>query len=185
MVFSPLCPLGPRSIIHRANTHRIAGARLTATGSVVDDSTKQPIANATVLVHSAGVRTGFDQFCPTCYVDCGKRATTDASGNFSIAGLSPELLFTLLLVREGHSATFVRRHDPEKGPATASMKRRATPGDPKQTVLGNLVDAQGTPVREALVTQRGVHIGQGRSFGDVDWIDLVAVSNRAREFEMA
>jgi hypothetical protein len=29
------------------------------------------------MVYSAGVKKGFDLFCPTCYVDCGKRAVTD------------------------------------------------------------------------------------------------------------
>ena len=162
-----------------------AADRLTATGSVLDESTKQPIENATVLVHSAGVRTGYDQYCPTCYVDCGKRATTDPNGNFSIAGLSPDLLFTLLVVREGHSATFIRKHDPAKDPAAATMKKRVPVEDPKQAVRGKVVDAQGKPVREALVSQQGIHVGPSRRFGEMDWIDLVAVSNREGEFEMA
>ncbi len=162
-----------------------AAERLTATGSVVDESTQQPIENATILVHSAGVRTGFDQYCPTCYVDCGKRGTTDASGRFSIAGLSPDLVFTLLVVREGYATTFVRKHDPEKGSAKASVKKRTPAGDAKQVVLGKVVDRNGEPVREALISQQGTHIGQSRRFGDIDWIALVAVSNREGQSEMA
>ncbi|MBS1828026.1 MAG: hypothetical protein JST93_22140 [Acidobacteria bacterium] len=40
----------------------LSAERLTATGTVVDDATKQPVAHATVLVHAAGVRTGYDQY---------------------------------------------------------------------------------------------------------------------------
>ncbi len=163
-----------------------AAGRLTATGTVVDESTKEPIAGATVLVHSAGVRTGYDQFCPTCYLDCGKRAVTDAEGRFSIEGLSPELIFTMLVVKDGYGSAFIRKHDPEKGqPAATGLKKRASAADLKQVVRGKVVDGQGKPVKEALISQQGIQFGEGRRFGDIDWIDLVAVSNREGEFEMA
>ena len=64
---------------------------MVATGAVIGGATQKPIAGATILVHSAGVRTGYDLFCPTCYLECGKRAVTDAKGGFSIPGLSPAL----------------------------------------------------------------------------------------------
>jgi hypothetical protein len=160
--------------------------RLTASGIVVDDSTKLPIENATVMVHSAGVKSGYDQFCPTCYVDCGKRATTDAKGAFTIPGLSPDLLFNFLIVREGYSAIFVKRVDPAKGAAeTAALKNRKPPENPKQIVRGKILDAKGQPVRDALISQQGIIFDMGRAFGDRDWIDPIAVSNGAGEFEMA
>lgn len=162
-----------------------AAERLTATGTVVDETTKQPVGNATVLVHAAGVRTGYDQYCPTCYVDCGKRATADADGKFTISGLSPDLLFTLLVVRDGYSSAFIKKHDPKMGPASAALKHRPQPPDPRQVVRGKVVDTMGKPVREALIAQQGVIFDQGRRFGDMDWIDLVAVSNREGQFEMA
>jgi hypothetical protein len=52
---------------------RLRADRLATIGSVVDHSTTQSIANATVMVYSAGVKKGYDLFCPSCYVDCGKR----------------------------------------------------------------------------------------------------------------
>ena len=73
--------------------------RFTATGKVVEAGGK-PVEHATVLVYEAGVKKGYSIFCPTCYVDCGKRTLTDAEGNFSIDRLSPDLLFTLLVVRD-------------------------------------------------------------------------------------
>lgn len=163
-----------------------AADRVTATGSVMDESTSEPIENATVMVHSAGVKTGYDLFCPTCYVDCGKRAATDKEGSFDIRNLSPDLLFNLLIVREGYGAAFVRKLDPAKGAAPLlKLKMRVSPENPLQVLRARIVDAKGEPVRDALVTQQGIIFERGRSFGDRDWIDLAAVSNRAGEFEMA
>ena len=54
-------------------------AKLTITGQV-DDASGKPVAQATVLVYEAGVRKGYSLYCPTCWTDCGKRATTDAEG---------------------------------------------------------------------------------------------------------
>src|SRR5260370_19103719 len=80
-----------------------AGERATATGKVVDAEGK-PVEHATVLVYEAGVKKGYSVFCPTCYTDCGKRSSTDADGRFTIGGLSPDLLFTLLAGRGGYFA---------------------------------------------------------------------------------
>lgn len=163
-----------------------AAERLTASGLIIDESTKLPIENATVMVYSAGVKSGYDRFCPTCYVDCGKRATTDATGAFTIPGLSPDLVFNLLIVREGYSATLLKRVDPAKGAAeTAALKLRKSPVDPRQILKGKIVDTNGQPVRDALISQQGIIFDIGRSFGDRDWIDPIAVSNTTGEFEMA
>src|SRR2546430_3021631 len=93
-----------------------AAERVAAVGKVVD-SDGNAIEHVAVLVYSAGVRKGFNLFCPTCYVDCGKRRFTGVDGTYSIAGLSPDLVFNLLIVREGYSTTFLNSVDPEKGPA--------------------------------------------------------------------
>jgi hypothetical protein len=163
-----------------------AADRVTATGTVIDDATNQPVPNATVLVYSAGVKKGYDQFCPTCYVDCGKRATTDEAGAFTIANLSGDLLFKFLVIHEGHSASFINKIDPAAGPTPpAKLKPRTSPVNSAQLARGRLTDAKNLPVRDALITQQGIIFDQGRSFGDRDWIDLVAVSNANGEFEMA
>jgi len=163
-----------------------AADRVTATGTVVDESTNQPVPNATVMVYAAGVKKGYDQFCPTCYVDCGKHATTNESGAFSIANLSGDLVFKLLVIHEGHSANFINKVDPASGPVPpAKLKQRTSPNNPLQLVRGRLTDANNLPVRDALISQQGIIFDQGRGFGDRDWIDLVAVSNGNGEFEMA
>jgi protocatechuate 3,4-dioxygenase beta subunit len=168
----------------------VAAERPDLKGKVTDTS-GVPVAHATVMVYSAGVRTGYSTFCPTCYVDCGKHAFTDSDGTFTIRGLSPELVFDLLVVKDGFAATWVKKVDPAKGPAeTAALKTRTSPGDPAQSVRGRVVDGHGDPVADAVVEQQGVTYrnekGQiGTRFGDQDWIDLIAVTNEKGEFELA
>jgi hypothetical protein len=170
-------------ILFAAAVH--AAERVTATGKVVDSDGK-PIVHAAVLVYSAGVRKGFNLFCPTCYVDCGKRTFTGSDGTYSIAGLSANLVFNLLVVGEGYGASFVNKVDPEKGPAeAATLKKRTPPEDPAQIARGRVVDLHGKPVRDALVEQQGAIYGQGRSFGPTGWVDLIAVTTEQGEFEIA
>jgi len=173
--------LSPASAVERA----------TVTGKVADADGK-PVEHATVLVYSAGVRKGYSIYCPTCWVDCGKHSATDAEGNFRISGLDPELVFDLLVVRDGYSSLFVRKVDPEKGPAgTVVMKPRTSPENPRQLVRGEVVDAHGRPVRDAVVEQQGVtYRGEdgrmGTRFGGAqDWIDSLAVTNEKGDFEIA
>src|SRR5579863_6448262 len=130
--------------------------RITATGKVTDAGGK-PVEHATVMVYEAGVRKGYSIYCPTCYPDCGKHATTDAGGSFTISGLNPDLVFNLLVVHEGYGATFVKKVDPAAGPAeTAALKTRNEPDDPRQFVRGRVVDNHGVPVRDAVVEQQGI-----------------------------
>ena len=145
----PVCALIAVSITDGAE-------RATATGKVVDGDGK-PVSHATVLVYEARMRRGYSVYCPTCWVDCGKRSTTDAQGNYSIAALNPDLVFKLLIVGSGYKTAFVDKVDPEKGPAMdAILKPRAAAENPLQTVRGRIVDDHGKPVRDAVVEQQGV-----------------------------
>src|ERR1700730_17290628 len=74
----------------------VAADRLTLTGTATDAAGK-PVDHATVIVYSARVRQGYSTFCPTCYADCGKRTLTAADGSFTVANLSPDLFFDLLV----------------------------------------------------------------------------------------
>ncbi len=123
----------------------------------VTDAFGKPVSHAAVMVYSAGVRTGYSTFCPTCYVDCGKHTFTDADGHFNIVGLSPDLVFNLLVAKEGYAATFIKKVDPAKGPAeSAALKVRTSPSNPLQYVRGRVVDAHGDPVTDAVVEPQGV-----------------------------
>jgi hypothetical protein len=163
----------------------LGAQRVTAVGKVQGADGK-PIEHAAVLVYSAGVKKGFSIFCPTCYVDCGKRTFTDSDGKYSIAGLDPDLVFNLLLVRDGYSAKFVNKVDPQQGPAeTAVLKKRIPPENPSQIIRGRVLDPKGAPVRDALVEQQGAIFENSRAFGDSGWIDLMAVTNDRGDFEIA
>src|SRR5262245_42521806 len=78
-----------------------AADRLTLTGKVTDISGKA-LDRATVMVYQAGVKQGYSTFCPSCYSDCGKRALTGPDGGYTIANLSPDLYFELLIVHDGY-----------------------------------------------------------------------------------
>lgn len=150
----------------------VAGALLagaanaaTATGTVRDAS-GNPVAGATVLVYSAGVRKGYSTFCPTCYADSGKRVTTDAQGNYSIAGLDDELVFNLITMRDGFAPAWVRGVDPEKGAAAPATLKARPLTEAGRSVLGRVVDVRGNGVPDALVEVAGILAGDSRSFGN-------------------
>src|SRR4051794_25945955 len=81
----------------------------------VTDAGGRPLPGATVYVYTAGPRQGTSSFCPSCYVDCGKRQVTDARGRFRIPSLDRSLLFRILTVREGYEPAFTPKVDPLQG----------------------------------------------------------------------
>jgi len=168
----------------------LADGRAILTGKVTNSAAK-PIEHATVMVYHAGVKTGYSTFCPSCYADCGKRAITVADGSFIIKGLSPDLRFQLLIVRDGYAPVFVKNVDPVEGPApTATLTPRPTTADPARVVRGRVVNANGTVVRDAVVEPRGIkfHTEDGRTtgmFGEIPGLDPIAVTNEKGEFEIA
>jgi uncharacterized GH25 family protein len=166
-----------------------AEERATAKGKVFDAAGK-PIDHATVIVYSAGVRKGYSLFCPTCYTDCGKRTLTDPEGNFAIAGLNPELLFNLLVVKDGYSTEYINSVDPANGPGSATLKPRPPIEDASRVLRGKVVDTQGKPLRDVLVEPHTVaynEAGRGTvgTFGPSGWTDSAAMTNDKGEFEMA
>lgn len=162
--------------------------RAAVSGKVLGSDGK-PIEHVTVLVYEAQTRRGYSMYCPTCWVDCGKRTLTNAEGEYSISGLNPDLVFELLVVRNGYKPVFVGKVDPSKGPAKdAILKPRAAAADPLQTVRGRVLDDQGIPVRDAVVEQQGITFhGGGRSFGpddSPDWIQPLAATDERGQFEI-
>ena len=106
------------------STVAFADGRLTLAGRVADSAGK-PIEHATVMVYHAGVKKGYSTYCPSCYVDCGKRTITDNQGMFMFKGLSPDLWFQLLVAGEGYEPAFVNKVDPSSGaPITATLVHR-------------------------------------------------------------
>jgi hypothetical protein len=126
-------------------------------------------------------------------VDCGKRTITDGEGTYSISGLNPDLVFKLLVVRNGYKTVFLDKVDPSKGAAEdAVLKVAAVVAGPSQAVQGRVVDDHGNPLRDVVVEQQGVTFngprGPGRSFGpddSPDWIQPLAATDEHGEFEIA
>jgi Carboxypeptidase regulatory-like domain len=165
-----------------------ADDRLSLTGRVSDAQGK-PVEHATVLVYHAGVKKGYNLYCPSCYRDCGKRAITDGNGMFTIKGLSAELWFQLLVALDGYEPTFVNKVDPSSGvPVAATLEHRKPAVDPRRLFRGRIKDSRGLPVRDAIVEPVGILLddktGNSR-YGTIEGIEPVAISNKKGEFEIA
>jgi hypothetical protein len=164
--------------------------RATLTGKVFGSSGK-PLDHATVLVYQAGVKTGYSTFCPSCYADCAKRTITASDGSYAIKGLSPDLKFTLLVVRDGYFSELVHAVDPLQGPApNAILKTRQPVNDPQRVVRGRIVDSRGRSLRNAVVQPKGILFndekrGHIAAYGTVDGLDLIAVTGDKGEFEIS
>lgn len=107
----------------------------------------EPLPGATVFIYTAAARVGINPYCPSCYVDCAKSAQTDEAGAFVIRSLDPNLIFRVLVVREGYKPAFVEKVDPFKGPIRAEL----TPIDKDRLkdghfVRGRVLDGDGKPV---------------------------------------
>jgi hypothetical protein len=88
----------------------------------------EPLAGATVFVSTAAPREGVAIFCPSCYLDCGKKTTTDGAGRFTLSDLDPSLVFHLVATADGYRAGGSRRNvDPAK--QKAEIELEPLPGD--------------------------------------------------------
>src|SRR5215472_7660107 len=160
-----------------------AAERANLSGKVTD-SQGRALENATVMIFHAGVKKGYSTFCPSCYVDCGKRAITDRRGAFHFQNLDPNLWFELLVIRDGYTATFVKSVDPAKGAApSAILATRVPVNDLGRVVRGRVVDPHGQPMRAAVVTPQGVGMDQSSMYGEIAGLEPVAVTNSKGEFE--
>jgi hypothetical protein len=173
------------ALLLAGGTISFAANRATLTGKVTDAAGK-PLEDATVLVYKAGVKKGYSTFCPSCYTDCGKRAVTNASGEFTIDGLSRDLWFELLVVHDGYTPAFMKRADPLQGPAaTAALAVRTPVDDPRRVVRGRVTDPQGYPMRNAVVTPFAIQVGDTSIYSGFSDLDPIAVTNGKGEFEIA
>src|SRR5579862_8538355 len=97
------------------------------------------VEGATVMIWTAGPQKGYSTYCPSCYADCGKRATTDAGGKFAFERVDPTLRFNLLVIREGFAPLHVQKVEPFGKPALGTLKRRELPIDPSQVLRGKVL----------------------------------------------
>jgi hypothetical protein len=164
-----------------------AATRPGLSGTVLD-SHGSPLAGVTVMVYHAGVKVGYSTFCPSCYIDCGKRAITDAKGAFEFKDLAPDLWFTLLAAHDGYVPEITQHIDPVKVP-TVSLKLAAKPPitDFSGTVRGRVVGVDGSPIPFAIINPTGLITGGGGSstYGTLSGLEPIAITNKRGEFEIS
>jgi hypothetical protein len=98
---------------------------------------------------------------------------------FRITSLDPALTYRLLVVRDGYVPTFVEA-DPLKGtvrPVLTSRPARAGAVTKQHFVMGKIQDTFGQPVAGAVVEIEGEDKGDVQSFGSLDGVDPLSVSN--------
>ena len=156
-----------------------AGGNLA--GKVVDTAQK-PIPQATVFIYTAKPRIGLGILCPSCYVDCGKKATTDAEGKFLISNLDPELLFRVLVVAEGFRPQFAKDVDPLQGSVDMTLESMPADLSGRAVLRGRVLDAGGKPVVGAIVSPAGCERADRRWGGQMPGVDPASVTNLRGEF---
>jgi hypothetical protein len=162
-----------------------AATRPVLAGTVLD-SNGGPLAGVTVMVYHAGVKVGYSTFCPSCYIDCGKRAITDEKGAFNFKDLAPDLWFTLLAARDGYVPEITKPIDPVKAPSV-SLKLASKPPitDFSGTVRGRVVEADGSPIPYAIINPTGLITERGSSYGTIPGLEPISITNREGEFEVS
>jgi hypothetical protein len=148
----------------------------------IRDEIGRPLPGATVFIYTAAPKDGPGILCPSCYVDCGKQATTGADGRFRIEDLDPELLLRVLVVGKGYQPEFVPNVDPAEQVVDVTLKPVSAGEEPNQRMRGRVVDAEGHPVPGAVVRVRGVTRGSSTRYGGNPDIDPVAVTDDAGAF---
>lgn len=112
--------------------------------------------------------------------------TTDSNGEFSIKGLAPDLWFTLLAVHEQYVPTLSAKLDPA-GSTALSIVLAPLPATstPSSTARGHVTDAAGNPVHDAIIEPLGLIRGSSSTYGIVEGLDPMAVTNAQGDFELS
>jgi hypothetical protein len=167
----------------------VAAADRPTLRGVVRKTDGSPLANARVMIHTAQPRVGTSSFCPSCYVDCGRVATTAADGRFEIPHLDPALLFRVVALAKKHQAVFQDKVDPAAGVLALSLPPSLPiPTNPKQVLRARVIGPSG-PVADAIVEPQGYTQGHApnlrTTFGSAESIMPPTVTDSSGEFEVA
>jgi hypothetical protein len=133
-------------------------------------------------VSTAAPREGVAVFCPSCYLDCGRTATTGADGEFSFTGLDPSLVFRLVATAEGHRSRVSDKIDPLTDKAQIALEPLPTDLTPDRVVRGRVIDTAGKPVIGAQVEPFGCQTTNRRWWGSLPGVDSVSITNNKGEF---
>lgn len=148
----------------------------------VRDNNGNPLAEATVFIHTAKPRFGTSILCPSCYADCKKQATTDAEGRFTIADLDPSLVFRILVEAEGFRPKLMGDVGPAAAEPEVLLDPLPTNFDPALVLRGRVVDKNGEPAVGAEVEPSARHTGSSTRYGRLNEIDPISITNQRGEF---
>ncbi len=143
------------------------------------------LAGIRVSISTATPKSGPAYLCPSCYIDCGKAAYTDADGNFQIPNLDPRLTFELLAAGDGFIAQFLPKIDPAEGAVTIPLSPlNMEQVTPDHIVTGSVVDTEGEPIENAIVTVIGNATEKTERFGSLRGLmeTPLAVSDERGQF---
>jgi hypothetical protein len=133
---------------------------------VIRDPDNYPLPDASVFVFSAKPRHGAATVMASSYPACGKRARTDAEGQFQIPGVDSELIYRLLVVAAGHRPHFITNADPSGAILKAKLRPRKFPDvELENQIIGKVIDSSGNPVGGLSVTLEAITKGNGTRYG--------------------
>lgn len=151
-------------------------------------SEQGPIAGAEVRVWHAFPRSGPAYTCPSCYLDCGKSATTSHDGSWEIAGLDDSLVFDVVVASAEHAPIMSKRIDPSKGDSLKiRLVARATDSlEPQRMVRGVVMGPDGDPWPRARIVLEGVYPkGIDAWSSPPDGSDEMALTDERGSFSLA
>jgi hypothetical protein len=128
----------------------------------VRDASGAPLADAVVRPWAAAPGHGVGTRCRTCWPDCGKHATTDATGRYALSGLDDSLHFVVVASAPGYVPKQVHDVWPTRGPVDVRLV--PLPGlevPAERVVSGRVLDAADRPIEGALVRLIGWHHDSG------------------------
>lgn len=170
--------LGASAVLHSADV-----SRPDLTGQITNQA-GVPIPNGTVMVVGAGPRKGENPLCPYCYPDCGKKAVSDAQGNYRIESLDPSLNFYIMAFATGYAPASNSGLLPEAGPVTFKLKARDLSKVPERRhASGRLINPEGAPVIGAILSIEGVEAGSTTYWGGRK-VDSLAVTDENGEYHI-
>jgi hypothetical protein len=138
-------------------------------------------------VNSAYPIKGLAYYCPGCYRDCGRTATTGTDGSWTITGLDNTLKFEILVVAKDHVPEFSAVTNPNLGiKVNVDIERREVSSLPNERVVrGRVLKANGTPLKHAVVSPGMVYTPDGSGCGGrCEGLDSLAVTDEEGRFAL-
>lgn len=158
--------------------------RVDMTGRVTTQDGK-PLPRSLVMIFAAGPRQGNSPLCPFTYPDCGKRAMTDAEGNFRIESLDPALEFCLCVLVANCTPFTQSKIIPEAGPVNVTLAPRDLSKIPNaRQVQGLILGPDGNPVAGAFLDVNGLVKDDSTHFGGFK-ADGMGITDENGEYHLA